>query len=237
MFHTIFYLPLYNALITLTGLSGGSLGLGIIGLTLLVKILLFPLSYQATISQIEQKKLLPFVNDIKKKYPDQKEQAEKLSALYKEHKTHPLSGCLLLLLQLPVLFAIYYVFTNGATLHSADLYSFVSFPDIINTQFLGIDVTQPSIILLIITAIVQYLQVVLSPAMQDSSIPIDPNDAQAVMAANMQKVMKYLIPVMIIIGGWKLPGAVALYWTVSSIIMIIQERTTLMIIAHKTKKS
>jgi YidC/Oxa1 family membrane protein insertase len=128
MFHTIFYLPLYNALIAITGLFGGSLGFGVAGLTLLVKLILSPLSYQSTISQIEQKKLLPYISDIKKKYPDQKEQAAKLNELYKEHKTHPLSGCLLLLLQLPVLFAIFYVFKSGSVVNPADLYSFVDLP-------------------------------------------------------------------------------------------------------------
>lgn len=235
MFHTIFYLPLYNALIAITGIFGGSLGFGVVGLTLLVKLILAPLSYRSTISQIEQKKLLPFINDIKKKYPDQKEQAEKLSELYKEHKTHPLSGCLLLLLQLPVLFAIFYVFKSGSVVNPADLYSFVSLPGAINPVFFGINITQPNIFLLIITALAQYFQVAWSPAMQASPEPIDPTDTQAALAANMQKMMKYMIPVMIVIGGWKLPGAVALYWALSSIFMIIQERIIMKIIERNKK--
>jgi YidC/Oxa1 family membrane protein insertase len=234
MFHTIFYLPLYNALIWITGLSGGSLGLGVVGLTLLVKIVLTPLSYQSTVSQLEQKKLLPFVNEIKNKYPDKKEQAEKLNALYKEHKTHPLSGCLLLLLQLPVLFAIFYVVKAGSVVNMGDLYSFIAAPASINPIFLGIDITKPSIVLLVITAAAQYFQFVMSPAMQAASENIDKNDPQAAMAANMQKMMKYLIPVMIIIGGWTLPGAVSLYWALSSIFMIAQEKITMKILSKKS---
>ncbi|MEI8223930.1 MAG: YidC/Oxa1 family membrane protein insertase [bacterium] len=237
MFHTIFYLPLYNALIAITGLFGGSLGFGVVGLTLLVKLILSPLSYQSTISQIEQKKLLPYISDIKKKYPDQKEQAAKLNELYKEHKTHPLSGCLLLLLQLPVLFAIFYVFKSGSVVNPADLYSFVNLPGAINPVFFGINITQPNIILLIITALAQYFQVAWSPSMQASSEPVDPTDTQAALAANMQKMMKYMIPVMIVIGGWGLPGAVALYWVLSSIFMIIQERIIMKVIERKDKKS
>lgn len=233
MFHTIFYLPLYNALIAITGFFGGSLGLGVVGLTLLVKVILSPLSYQSTVSQIEQKKLLPFINEIKKKYPDQKEQAEKLNELYKEHKTHPLSGCLLLLLQLPVLFAIFYVFKSGSVVNPADLYSFIALPGAINPVLLGINITQPNIVLLIVTALAQYFQVAWSPSMQASSDPVDPNDTQAVIGANMQKTMKYLIPVMIIIGGWNLPGAVALYWTLSSIFMIVQERIIMSVLDKK----
>jgi YidC/Oxa1 family membrane protein insertase len=236
MFHTIFYLPLYNALIGITGIFGGSLGLGVVGLTLLVKIILSPLSYQSTVSQIDQKKLLPFISEIKKKYPDKKEQAEKLNELYKEHKTHPLSGCLLLLLQLPVLFAIFYVFKSGSVVNPADLYSFIPVPGVINSTFFGIDITQPNIVLLVITAVAQYFQVAWSPAMQTSNDPIDPTDNQAVMVANMQKMMKYFIPVMIIIGGWQLPGAVSLYWALSSIFMIIQERIIMKILEKKKLK-
>jgi YidC/Oxa1 family membrane protein insertase len=236
MFHTIFYLPLYNALIFLTGLFGGSLGLGVVGLTLLVKIVLSPLSYQSTLSQIEQKKLLPHIEEIKKKYPDQKEQAVKLNELYKEHKTNPLSGCLLLLLQLPVLFAIFYVFKSGAVVTTTDLYSFVTAPQHINAMFLGINITQPSIILLVITAAAQYFQIALSPAMQTPAGPVDSKDTQAVIAANMQKTMKYMIPVLIVAGGWKLPGAVALYWALSSLFMIAQERFVMAVVSRRSSK-
>src|SRR5580704_10130713 len=107
MFHTIFYIPLYNALIWLTTGLGGSIGLAVIALTLVVKIILSPLSYSSIKSQIEQKKLQPLMDDIKKKYPDKKEQSEKMMELYKEHKTNPFAGCLLLLLQLPVIIALY----------------------------------------------------------------------------------------------------------------------------------
>lgn len=234
MLHTIFYVPLYNALMGLTGLFGGSLGLGVVGLTLIIKVILLPLSYRSTISQIEQKKLAPFISEIKKKYTDTKEQAQKLNELYKEHKTHPLSGCLLLLIQLPILFAIFYVFKDGAMINPADFYSFIPVPDVINAVWLGIDLTKPNILLLIITAVSQYLQIHLSPAMQtDKTTVVDKSDTQAVLAANMQKMMKYLVPVMILIGGWGLPGAVTLYWTISSIVMIIQERAVMAYLAKK----
>lgn len=237
MFHTIFYLPLYNALIFLTGIFAGNLGWGVVGLTLLVKIVLSPLSYNSTLSQIEQRKLLPHIEEIKRKYPDKKEQAEKMNELYKEHKTNPLSGCLLLLLQLPVLFAIFYVFKGGAVVNTADLYSFIHAPAAINSFFLGMNITQPNIILLVITAIVQYLQISMSPSMQPvSNGPVDPNDTQAAIAANMQKTMKYAIPVLIVFGGLKLPGAVALYWALSSAFMIIQERAVMYVVARNDQK-
>lgn len=233
MFRTILFLPLYNALVVLTQAFNGSLGWAVVGLTILVKLLLAPLAHKSTITQMQHKKLAPFVAEIKKKYPNQKEQAEKLNELYKEHQANPLSGCLVLLIQLPILFAIFYVFKEGGVIDPANLYSFVTAPEVVNTMWLGIDITKPNIVLLIITAVVQFAQMALSPSMQASNEPVDKNDPQAMMAASMQKTMKYIIPVVIVAGGWTLPGAVLLYWVVSSLFMIIQERLTMKLLAKK----
>ena len=223
MFHTIFYVPLYNALIFLTHLFGGSLGLAVIGLTIIVKLVLAPLAHASIKSQIEQKKLQPLVDELKKKYPDQKEQTAKLMELYKEHKTNPFAGCLLLLLQLPVIIALYRVFKSGAAINPANLYSFVTAPMALGTHFLGLDLAiTHSIILAILAGLSQFLQMYWSPAMQ--SAPQASGDTQADMAASMQKSMKYTMPVMITIFAYAVPGAVALYWIVSNITMIVQEK-------------
>lgn len=234
MFRTILFLPLYNALVVFTQIFNGSLGWAVVGLTILVKLLLAPLAHKSTITQLQHKKLAPLVNEIKKKFPNQKDQALKLNELYKEHKANPLSGCVVLLIQLPVLFAIFYVFKEGAVIDPANLYSFVTAPAVVNPMWLGIDITQPNILLLIITAAVQYAQMALSPSMQASNDPVDTTDPQAMMAASMQKTMKYIIPVVIIAGGWTLPGAVLIYWVVSSLFMIIQERLTMKLLAKKS---
>jgi YidC/Oxa1 family membrane protein insertase len=225
MFHTIFYVPLYNALIFLTNSFGGSLGLAVIGLTLVVKLILSPLSHKSIVSQIEQKKLQPLIEDLKKKYPDQKEQSAKMMELYKEHKTNPFAGCLLILLQLPVIIALYRVFLSGAVVNPADLYSFVHAPETIHTMFLGINMAAKSIILAILAGVSQFLQMHLSPSMQSSSTPIAADaDMQTKMAGSMTKSMKYTMPIMIAVFGYAVPGAVALYWIVSNICMIAQER-------------
>ncbi len=225
MFHTIFYVPLYNALIFLTHVFGGSLGLAVIGLTIIVKLVLAPLAHASIKSQIEQKKLQPLVDELKKKYPDQKEQTAKLMELYKEHKTNPFAGCLLLILQLPVIVALYRVFMSGAAINPAELYSFVTAPVSLATQFIGLDLAAAhNIILAILAGLSQFLQMYWSPAMQPSAQPSSGGDAPADMAATMQKSMKYTMPVMIAVFAYAVPGAVALYWIVSNITMIIQER-------------
>lgn len=225
MFHTIFYVPLYNALIALTGLFGGSLGLAVIGLTILVKLILSPLSYRSIVSQLEQKKLQPLITELKKKYPEQKEQSQKLMELYKEHKTNPFAGCLLILLQLPIIIGLYQVFLSGAVISPLDLYGFVNAPAFVHTSFLGIDMASKSIILAILAGISQFLQMYWSPSMKNiSKEKPDPNDMQANLAASMTGSMKYTMPVMIAVFAFAVPGAVALYWIVSNVFMIAQEK-------------
>lgn len=236
MFHTLFYVPVYNILMLLLFLFQGSLGWGIIGLTLVVKLVLFPFSYQSTRAQLEQKKLAPFIEKIKKQYPDKKDQSEQLSLLYKEHNTNPLSGCLPLLIQLPVLFGLFYVLRSGTQIIPADIYSFIPIPEAITTLFMGIDLTLASIPLLIVTGILQFLQIHFSPVMQASATPSSENkdDPTALMATMMQKTSKFMIPALIIFAGLKLPGALALYWGFSSLLTIIQERIIMkMIPSHQ----
>ncbi|MDB4984522.1 MAG: 60 kDa inner rane insertion protein [Patescibacteria group bacterium] len=231
MFHTIFYVPLYNALIFLTTTLGGNIGLGVIALTIVVKLILSPLAHASIKSQIEQKKLQPLVDDLKKKYPDSKEQSAKMMELYKEHKTNPLAGCLLLLLQLPVIIALYHVFLGSATPSGTELYSFVHLPNVIHATFLGINMSAKSIILAILAGLSQFAQMYFSPAMQNMPTPKD-GDKTSMMAASMTKSMKYTMPVMIAVFGYAVPAAVTLYWIVSNIFMIIQER----IVIARTKK-
>ena len=227
MFHTIFYIPLYNALIFFAYLFSGNIGLAVIGLTLLVKIILSPLSYRSITSQIEQKKLQPLIADIRKQYPDKKEQSQKLMDLYKEHKTSPFAGCLLILLQLPVIIALYQVFLNGTTINPAEIYSWVSTPGTVHSLFLGMDLQAKSLILALLAGVTQFLQMYWSPAMQSdkSGTVVDEKnmDTQERFAASMQSTRKYTMPVMITVFAYFVPGAVALYWVVSNIFMIAQE--------------
>lgn len=226
MFKTIFYIPLYNALIGMTVLFGGSIGWAVVGLTVLVKIILSPLSHLSIKSQIEQKKLQPLITELRKKYPDQKEQSQKLMELYKEHKTSPFAGCFLILLQLPIIIALYQVFLNGSGIIPEMLYSFIPSPETVNTVFLGIDMASKSIILAILAGVSQFFQMYWSPAMQkDPNEPKpDANDMQANLARNMQVSMKYVLPIMIVVFAYAVPSAVALYWIISNIFMMVQEK-------------
>lgn len=227
--NTFIYDFFYNALIGLANLfPGASIALGVIVLTILVKLLLSPLTYKSIMNQIAQKKLQPLLSEIKEKYPDKQEQSQKIMELYKEHKTNPFSGCLLILIQLPIIFALYAVFLQGLEIVPDNLYAFVRVPESLHLGLFGIDMASKSLILAIVAGLSQFVQLHLSPAMQDSKKEkeIKTESKQGMpeeMAQNMQKSMKYAMPVMIGVFGYLVPSAVALYWTVSNIFTILQE--------------
>jgi len=114
MWNTFFYQPLLNAVVIVyQQLPFLKLGLSIIILTILLRILLFPFSMSSMKQQEAMKKLQPEINKIKKKYKkDQKKLNEETMKLYSKHKVNPASGCLPLLIQMPVMIALYRVFIN-----------------------------------------------------------------------------------------------------------------------------
>ncbi len=224
MFQTIIYQPLTNALIFLTTFLSGNIGLAIIVLTILVKIVLLPFARSTIKNQIAVKKLQPHLDEIKKQYPDKNIQAQKTMELYKEHNTNPLSGCLPVLIQLPIVIGLYQVFLKGSSIDTSILYSFVSLPQNLSQMFLGLDLTSKSLILALIAGITQYLQLKYSPSMQQApSTSSEPMDMQAAMMENMQKSMKFVLPVMIVFFSAVVPAAVALYWVTTNIFTLIQE--------------
>lgn len=224
MFQTIIIIPLTNALIGLTSFLWGNLGLAVIVLTILVKLILYPFSFSSTKHQIALKKLQPLLDEIKKKYPDKNEQAKRTMELYKEHKANPLAGCLPILIQIPLIIGLYQVFLKGTTIDATILYSFITAPETISSTLIGIDLTSKSVIFALLAGITQYIQLKLSPMniqLQESSGK--EKDPQTEMMENMQKMMKYFLPIMITIFAFVVPAAVALYWIITNLFTIGQE--------------
>lgn len=108
LFQQIFMRPIFNGLMLLYHLFG-DFGLSIVVLTLIVKLLLFPLTLKQLKSMKANQQLQPQIQEIRKKYAkDQQAQVQALQALYKEYGVSPLTGCLPMLVQLPVLYGLYY---------------------------------------------------------------------------------------------------------------------------------
>jgi len=115
LFNTLIYNPLYNALVfILDVLPAIDVGIAVILLTIIVKLILFPLSRKAVHTQIELRALAPELESIKKQHKDNPQQQAQLTMkMYKEHGINPFSGFLLIFVQLPVIFALYFIFLRG----------------------------------------------------------------------------------------------------------------------------
>ncbi|MCD8507825.1 MAG: YidC/Oxa1 family membrane protein insertase [Candidatus Pacebacteria bacterium] len=215
----------YNILIGITDLlPGASIALAVIALTLLVKIILIPLTYRSIKSQIQQKKLQPLLSEIRKKYADdQKKQSEAILQLYKDHKTNPFAGCFLIIIQIIVIIPLYYVFLK-LDIYPELLYGFISAPEALNEMFLGVNLAQQSMVFAALAGLSQFAQLYWSPAMKEEPVSSDePPTAQEEMMKGMQKSMKYTMPIMITVVAYIVPAAVALYWIVSNLFTIAQE--------------
>ncbi len=233
IFDTIFYQPMYNALVFLVDvLPGGSVGLAVIILTLFVKFVLFPLSQKSVVTQAKMRKLEPELKKVKELHKNnQQELARVTMELYKKEGVNPFSGCFLLLLQLPIIFALYYVFLAGLKFDTTLLYSFVSLPDTVNSVFFGIDLVKKSIFLAVIAGITQYYQLAFSMPALPKRTSNEPMSFQEEFSRNMNTQMKYIFPFLVIFISYSISSAIALYWIVSNLFAIGQE----LYVREKTK--
>lgn len=221
-FDFILYRPLFNFLILIYNfLPGKDFGLAIILLTIFVKLVLYPLSHKTLHSQKALLVMQPKIKEIQKKYKNDKEkQARETLELYRRENINPFSGFFLIIIQLPLLIALYQVFSYGLRLGELDkLYSFITNPVDINPLFLGfMNLSQPSLILAAAAAIVQFFQTKMlqpfSPNIQSGKHDIN---------AMVQKQMMYFLPLLTFIILYKLPSALGLYWTVSGLFAIVQQ--------------
>ena len=220
----VLYHPLINALAFLVSiLPGGDVGLAVIILTILVKIVLFPLSQKAIESQAQMAVLAPELNKIKEKGVSKEEQAKLTFDLYKKHKTNPFSGCLLIIVQIPIIFALYYVFYKGINFDSSVLYSFIHVPEHINMVFLGVlDISGKSLLLAILAGISQYLQAYFMPTPPVNTSAKAGSFAES-FSKSMSMQMKYVFPFVVAFIAYSISGAVALYWIVSNLFAVGQQ--------------
>ena len=224
-FNTVFYNPLYNGLVLLLDVFPWlDLGFTIIIFTLIVKLILFPLSQKSVRTQAKIKKIEPEIKEIKNKYKDKQEQALKTMELYKREKINPLSGFLQILIQIPIIFALYFIFIRAGfpEIDAEILYAFVGVPTQIKMVFLGLfDVAEKSIILGLAAGVTQFFQAkIMSPTIGPKK---EGDGFGADFARSMSFQMKYVFPVIVFFIAYSISAAVALYWTTSNIFMIGQE--------------
>jgi len=227
LFNTLIYNPLYNGLVFLLGAFPFiDVGVAVILLTLVVKLILFPLSRTAVRTQVALRALQPELEDIKKKHKKNTQaQAQATMDLYKKNGINPFSGFFLILVQLPVIFALYFVFLRGGLpeINVDILYSFVNVPGSVDMSFLGfLDITARSVGLALITGATQYVQISLATPKQQTPQKKD-GSFSSTFAQSMQFQMRYVMPIIVTVIAYTLPAMIGLYWTTSNLFTIGQE--------------
>ncbi len=220
----LFYKPLYNGLIFLVDhMPNYSMFLSVILLTIVVRFIIAPLSYKSIRTQLKTKALQPELKKIQKTITDKQEQGRKTLELYKKHKVNPFSSFLLMLVQMPIILALYWVFRDIAGgVDASILYSFIQEPEMLNLQSFGINLTEKSYLLAFLAGVTQYLYLNLSTAMKKDPYAKDQTEQEKMMSMVGQS-MKFTMPIMITFFAYIVGGAVALYWVTSNIFMIFQE--------------
>jgi len=241
IFDQFVYAPIYNLLVFVYNLLPfEDFGVAIIIVTLIIKVLLIPLSRKQIESQKKMTELQPKIKELQKKYKDDKEkQSRALMELYKTNKSNPFSGCLPMIVQLVFLIAIYRVLFNisqaNLMVDGNILYDFIKNPGQIDKMFLGlIDLSTavnlgsitlveiPKMLLIILAALSQYFQSKMLMAKQKTD-PNPQNGDKADFSQALSKQMLYLGPLLTLFIGVKFPSGLALYWLVSTVFMIIQQ--------------
>ena len=175
--------------------NGFSYGLGLIVITLAIRLLTLPLVIRSVRNSKKMQMLQPRIKELREKYgKDRVKINEQMMAIYKEEGVNPVAGCMPMLVQMVVLWVLYRaIYVDPALMHS---------------WFFGINLGQPdhTFILPVLAAITSYFQTKLTMVQTDPS----------------QKFIMYIFPVMILFMGTRFNAALALYWVISNIFTIFQ---------------
>lgn len=176
-----------------------SYGIAIILVTLIIRLIILPLSIKQTKSSIVMSEIQPETKRLQEKYKNDPQKAqEEMMKLYKEKGASPFSGCLPMLIQWPIFIALYYVFNTLTGIEGV--------------QFLWIrDLAQRDIILAVISGITTYYSGILM-------MPPSGDSAQA----KQSQIMNVSMSIFMVFISWKLRSALVLYWVVNNLIQIIQ---------------
>ncbi len=234
MFEAIIVKPLLNALFLLyTAIPGHDFGLAVIALTLVVRFALYPLAKKQLHSQKALTEIQPEINRLKEKYKDDPKVFQaKTMELYKEKEINPFGSCLPTLLQFPFLIGLFYVFLkfqDSAFLTFGDggilnqiypwvkdfgfVKSFIGSVEAVNTVSFGlVDLAQPNVIIGVVAGALQFVQSkMLAPKKQEGD------------KTNMATQMTYLFPILTVVIAVRLPAALPVYWSTTTLFAIIQQ--------------
>lgn len=178
----------------------GSYALGIIIVTIIIRLVILPLTIKQVKSSKKMQEIQPKMKELQKKYASkdavtQKKYQEEMTALMSNSGVNPVAGCLPMLIQMPILIGFYHAISRMNATPTIDLGTFLIFP-----------LADPSVILAVLAGLIQFVVLMTGPAMDNPQM----------------KIMMYIMPLMIIGFGIALPAALSLYWVVGNIISVIQ---------------
>lgn len=218
--------PMINVLVVLHHALWGSFGLAVIAFTILVRFVTFPL----TLRQLQQTRamqaLQPRVQELQKKFTDPKRRQEEMMKAYREAGVNPL-GCLgPMVLQFPVLIALFYAIRQTLAISpealdnlSSHLYSWSYIQGAIPLEesFLGINLAEgASISVLNLNLLIVVLVGAATWAQSKTTVTVATDER----ARTQQQMMQYMLPIMFMFFGLSFPSGVSLYWVVTSIVSV-----------------
>ncbi len=194
---TVLAYPLFLLLNWLKGLVG-NWGVAIILLTVLIKLIFYPLSAASYKSMAQMRKLAPRLQALKERYGDDRQKLhEAMMKIYQEEKINPLGGCLPILVQIPVFIALYWVLLGAVELRQAPFALWIK----------DLSAPDPYYILPLIMAATMFVQMKMSPT------PPDPVQAKVML----------IMPIVFSVFFFFFPAGLVLYWLVNNVLSIVQQ--------------
>ena len=221
MFNTLFYEPIYNLVaVVLSIVPLHDIGTAIVLVTLIVKAFLLPVNISALRTQYLMKKVEPEMKEIKElQKREPQEAAKKMVEMYRREKINPFSSIFGILLQIPIFFALYFVFSKGLFNDPTSLYSLNSFPDTLHTHAFGLfDVKEKNIFLAILAGISSFFLAQRQTQSMETKKTEGEESFQDQFMKSMKIQMLYIIPIIVGFSASFLPSALGLYWLVSNVV-------------------
>ncbi|MFH1602208.1 MAG: YidC/Oxa1 family membrane protein insertase [Candidatus Shapirobacteria bacterium] len=242
----LLYQPIISLLILFYHLLG-NLGLSIVAATLLIRVILLPLSLPGMKAAFKMQQLSPQLAKLKKKYGQNKQKLAKAQMeLYRSQKINPAAGCLPQILQIVILITLYRVFND--VLLSADpatviekingaVYSFLRLPEstVLSSRFLYLNLTKPDLVklfnfsipgpFLLLSVASQYLaaKLMLPVVKKEEKVAQKTESTADDLSAMMQKQSLYIFPFMTLFLGYSFPSGLIVYWTTFSLFNLAQQ--------------
>ncbi|MCX5641718.1 MAG: YidC/Oxa1 family insertase periplasmic-domain containing protein, partial [Candidatus Omnitrophica bacterium] len=190
-------------------------GVAIILLTILLKIIFFPLTRLSLRTMKTMQKLQPYLKDLSKKYKDNpKAMQQEMFGIYRQYRINPMAGCLPMLVQIPIFISIFIMLKTAIMLRGAPFclwISDLSLPDALFTiNFSGREIAIN--VLPFLMGVTTFFQQKLSSA------------GSSGMAAQQQKMMTFMMPVMLTVFLYNLPSGLMLYWTITNLFSILEQK-------------